>query len=47
MSNYTIDDAELENVRGKVILVTGGANGIGHAIVGLALGMNELCHRDI
>ncbi|KAI8655293.1 hypothetical protein NCS57_01277700 [Fusarium keratoplasticum] len=36
MSNYLFDEAELENVRGKVILVTGGATGIGHAIVTLA-----------
>ncbi|KAJ3457811.1 hypothetical protein MRS44_014952 [Fusarium solani] len=36
MSNYIVDEAELENVRGKVILVTGGATGIGHAIVTLA-----------
>ncbi|KAL2670511.1 hypothetical protein Neosp_014299 [[Neocosmospora] mangrovei] len=36
MSNYVVDEAELENVHGKVILVTGGATGIGHAIVTLA-----------
>jgi NADPH:quinone reductase-like Zn-dependent oxidoreductase len=42
MSNYIVDEAELENVRGKVILVTGGATGIGHAIVTLAHSTNEL-----
>ena len=41
MSNYVVDEAELENLRGKVILVTGGATGIGHAIVTLAHRMNE------
>lgn len=41
MSNYLFDEAELENVRGKVILVTGGATGIGHAIVTLAHRMHE------
>ncbi|KAJ3540331.1 hypothetical protein NM208_g5115 [Fusarium decemcellulare] len=36
MSKYVVHDAELDKIRGKVIVVTGGATGIGRAIVHLA-----------
>lgn len=37
MSNYIINEAEFRALNGKVIMVTGGATGIGRAIVDLAL----------
>lgn len=37
MSNYIINEGEFRALSGKVILVTGGATGIGRAIVDLAL----------
>lgn len=39
MSTYTILQNELEKVRGKVILITGGATGIGRSIVEVAHGI--------
>lgn len=36
MSAYTVSDSEFQKLEGKVILVTGGAAGIGRAIVDLA-----------
>ncbi|KAK1467399.1 hypothetical protein CMEL01_11392 [Colletotrichum melonis] len=36
MSAYTVSDSEFQQLEGKIILVTGGAAGIGRAIVDLA-----------
>lgn len=39
MSEYTLQDGELRNVRGRTLLITGAANGTGHATVKPAHGM--------
>lgn len=43
MTTYELEDAEFEALKGKTIIVTGGASGIGRAAVKIAHSESGLC----